>query len=115
MTSRDEGDWIQCEAHVSFWAPWAEVPQEVGAAPQALLRPSSVGRVVLDGARRHCQGLGTPSICHSLRALHVLLGEDASFIAPWGSAVTGSQEGDWIHCEARVSFWDIDRRGLGSP
>lgn len=31
--------------------------EEVGAAPQALLRPSSVGRVVLNGARRHCQGI----------------------------------------------------------
>jgi len=30
---------------------------------------------------------------------------DASFIAPWGSTVTGRDEGDWIQCEARVSFW----------
>lgn len=28
VSGRDAGDWIQCEAHVSFWAPWAEVEQE---------------------------------------------------------------------------------------
>lgn len=28
VSGRDSGEWIQCEAHVSFWAPWAEVHQE---------------------------------------------------------------------------------------
>ena len=45
--------------------------------------------------------------------LHHLYAEDASFIAPWGSTVTGRDEGDWIQCEVWLLCGDagVGRNG----